>query len=174
MEGRQADLRYSTGMAPRNNVTRLLDSRKVVYTAHELPAEKLSARQAAAHLGVRPERMYKTIVVLRPQRGKPLLALVNAASEVDLKLLARAVGEKKVALATQSEAERITGLQVGGISPLALLGKGFQVVIDETARHQPTIFISGGQRSLNVELSPSALQTLTGAILAPVSRREEE
>lgn len=149
----------------------MLESRKVAYIAHELPPEKLSAREAAAYLGVPPERMFKTIVALRPQRSRPLLALVNAACEVDLKALALAVGEKKVALAAQSEAERLTGLQVGGISPLALLGKGFQTVIDESARGQQTIFLSGGQRGLNLELSPSDLRALTGAGFASISRQ---
>ncbi|MBI3160422.1 MAG: Cys-tRNA(Pro) deacylase [Chloroflexi bacterium] len=157
-------------MPPRNNVTRLLDNRKIPYTAHELPGEKLSAREAAACLGMPPEQIYKSIVSLRPGQGKPILALVNAVSEVDLKSLARAVRDKKVILASQQEAERLTGLQTGGISPLALLGRGFQVIIDDLARQRPTIVISGGQRGLNVELSPADLQTLTSAAFAPISR----
>ena len=52
-------------------------------------------------------------------KGKAILAVVPGPLEVDLKLLAKAVGEKKLAIPTQKEAERLTGLQAGGISPLA-------------------------------------------------------
>ena len=153
-----------------NNVTRLLDQRKIPYTAFELPAEKLGAVEAAGHLGVAPNLVYKTIVVIRQgQQGKPILAVVPGDQEVDLKALASAVGEKKLGLPTQREAERLTGLQAGGISPLALINRGFQVVIDSSAQALAEIYISGGQRGLNIRLAPSALVALTNARFAPVS-----
>lgn len=153
-----------------NNVTRLLDQRKVPYTAHELPAEKLGAIEAAQYLGVDPALMYKTIVVLREGKGKPLLAVVPGDSQVDLKALAQAVGEKKVSLPTEREAERLTGLLAGGISPLALLNRGFQTVLDSSAQAHAQIYISGGQRGLNILLPVAALAELTRASFAPISR----
>lgn len=151
-----------------NNVTRLLDSRRISYTVHELPAEKLGALETARLLGVPAEQVFKTIVVQREGRGKPLLALVPGGSEVDLKALAKTLGEKRLHLPTQREAEQLTGLQAGGISPLALLNRGFQVVIDETAQLFDAIHISGGQRGLNICLSPDALAELTGATFADI------
>ena len=153
----------------RNNITRLLDQRKIEYTAHEFPPEKLSAEEVAGLLKVPPGRVFKTIVVTRVERGKPILAIVPGPREVDLKAVARTVGEKKVQLPTQREAERLTGLQAGGISPLALLNKGFQVLLDSSAREYETIYISGGQRGLNVQLPVEDLMRLTNAQLAPIS-----
>ena len=75
-----------------NNVTRLLDSRKIPYTAFELPAEKLGAVEVALLLDVPPEQVFKTIVVAREGKGKPILALTPGPAEVDLKALAKAVG----------------------------------------------------------------------------------
>jgi len=152
-------------MAIRNNVTRLLDQRKIPYTAFELPPEKLGAIEAAQFLGVTAELVYKTIVVSREGKGMPVLALVPGTSEVDLKLLAKALGDKKLHLPTEKEAEKITGLQAGGISPLALLNRGFQVVLDATAQAHPQIYISGGQRGLNIQLSPYDLVGLTNAVV---------
>jgi Cys-tRNA(Pro)/Cys-tRNA(Cys) deacylase len=157
-------------MAIRNNVTRFLDLRKINYSALELPAEKLGAVEAAQFLGVPTDLVYKTIVVSRETRGKPILALVPGNSEVDLKLLAKALGEKKLQLPTQKEAEQITGLQAGGISPLALLNRGYQVVLDATAQTHPQIYISGGQRGLNIRLSPTDLVRLTNATVCEISR----
>ncbi|MCC6955643.1 MAG: aminoacyl-tRNA deacylase [Anaerolineales bacterium] len=153
-----------------NNVTRLLDARKIPYTAFELPAEKLGAMEAAQHMGAPPEQVYKTIVVTREGKGKPILALVPGPGTVDLKALAKAVGEKKVNLPTERDAERLTGLQAGGISPLALLNRGFEVLIDESAILFDEIYISGGQRGLDIRLPVEALVELTGANLALIAR----
>jgi Cys-tRNA(Pro)/Cys-tRNA(Cys) deacylase len=159
---------------PTNNVTRLLDSRKVVYTAFELPAEKLGALESARLMGVSPDLVYKTIVVTRPKGGKPILAIIPGPREVDLKLLADAAGEKKLSLPTQREAEDLTGLQAGGISPLALINKGFQVFLDQSANQHEQIHISGGQRGLNIRLPVKALIDLTRGRLAAISHESTE
>lgn len=156
-----------------NNVTRLLDARKIPYTAFELPAEKLGALETARQLGVSPEIIFKTIVVKRDRPGKPLLVAIPGNREVDLKALADVLGEKKVHVPTQHEAETLTGLQAGGISPLALINKGFQVIVDQIAAQYEQIHISAGQRGLNVRLPVKALVELTRARLAPVSKPME-
>ncbi len=152
-----------------NNVTRFLDSHGIHYTAFELTNEKRGAVETARLLGVSPDQVFKTIVVVREGRGKPILAVVPGSLEVDLKAVARAMGEKKVDLPTEREAEALTGLQAGGISPLALLNRGFQVIIDETAQLFEEIHISGGERSLNIRLSPLDLAEITGATFADIS-----
>ncbi len=154
----------------KTNVTRLLDQRGIPYTAFELPAEKLGALETARRLGMPPEQVFKTIVVLRPGGGKPILAVVPGTTEVNLKALARAAGEKKLKLATQAEAERLTGLQVGGISPLALLHRPFQVFLDESAMQFEEIHISGGKRGLNIRLPVQALVELSRARVAAIGR----
>ncbi len=155
-------------MPPVTNVTRFLDSRGIKYTAYELPPEKLGALETARLLNVEPGVVFKTIVVTREKASsskgkKPLLVLVPGDSEVDLKALASALDEKKVYLPTEREAEQLTGLQAGGISPLALLNKGFQVVIAASAQAYEEIHISGGQRGLNIRLPVQALIQLTHA-----------
>ena len=155
-----------------NNVTRFLDSRKVSYTAFEMPPEKLGALDVAHLLDLEPDSVFKTIVVTREkptsstQGKKPLLVVVPGPSHLDLKKLASAVNEKKVHLPTEREAEQLTGLQAGGISPLALINKGFQVVIDSSAQNFSEIHISGGQRGLNIRLPVSDLAKLTNAQFA--------
>lgn len=161
-------------MSTPNNVTRLLDAHRVKYAAFDLPEEKLSALETARLLNVEPELVFKTIVVRRDKPKKPLLVLVPAAFSVDLKLLAAAVGEKKVYLPTEREAEEMTGLQAGGISPLALLNRGFQVVLDSSVLHHNEIHISGGKRGLNLRLPVAALQQLTAARVHAVSRLTED
>jgi Cys-tRNA(Pro)/Cys-tRNA(Cys) deacylase len=122
--------------------------------------------ETARLLDVEPASVFKTIVVTRDKPRKPLLVIVPGPSNVDLKLLAAALGEKKVHLPTEREAEQLTGLQAGGISPLALINKGFQVVIDSSAQDFSEIHISGGQRGMNIKLSVNDLVKITNARFA--------
>jgi Cys-tRNA(Pro)/Cys-tRNA(Cys) deacylase len=152
------------------NVTRFLDAHRIRYTAFELPPEKHGALETAHLLDVNPEIVFKTIVVTREGKGKPVLAVVPGSHEVDLKALARALGEKKLHLPSEREAERLTGLQAGGISPLALIQRGFQVVLDSDAQALEVMHISGGQRGLNIRLAPDDLVKLANARYASISR----
>jgi len=157
-------------MTMMNNVTRLLDAHKVKYKAYELPAEKLGAVEAAHMMGVPAEQVFKTIVTTR-QKGKPVLAVIPGPRVVDLKLLAAFLGEKKMHLPSEREAEEITGLHAGGISPLALINQGFQVAIDSAAQGFEQIYISGGQRGLDIRLPVGDLASLTKARFAAISRQ---
>ncbi|MBI5942987.1 MAG: hypothetical protein HY864_01350 [Chloroflexi bacterium] len=154
-----------------NNVTRYLDSRKVKYIAHELPAEKLGALEAALYMDVPPGQVFKTIVITR-EKKKLILAVIPGPRIVDLKLLASFLAEKKVHLPTEREAEELTGLQAGGISPLALIHKGFQVVLDSAAQSFEQIYISGGQRGMDIQLRVDDLVKLTNARVGSVSRED--
>lgn len=156
-------------MTVTNNVTRFLEARKVRFTAHELPLEKLGAVEAAQHMGVPWGQVFKTIVTTR-EKGKPVLAVIPGPRIVDLKLLASYLGEKKMALPTERGAEALTGLQAGGISPLALIDKGFQVVIDSGSQSFDEIYISGGQRGLNIQIRVEDLARLTHARVGDISK----
>jgi Cys-tRNA(Pro)/Cys-tRNA(Cys) deacylase len=153
----------------RNNVTRLLDQRKVWYEPVEYDPSRLhSATEVAAMVGAPPGQVFKTIVVLRDDRGKrPILVIVPGDQEVDLKSVAAGLGEKKLRVAPQREAESLTRLQVGGISALALINRGFDVVLDRSAEQftEDGIYVSAGQRGLNVRIKPADLIALTGARL---------
>jgi Cys-tRNA(Pro)/Cys-tRNA(Cys) deacylase len=151
-----------------NNVTRLLDSRKVKYDLFELPREKLGAEEVARQLGTTPEVVFKSIVITRKTPGKPILAVVPGSAEVDLKKLAKAVGEKKLSPATQKEAESLTRLQTGGISPLALINRGFEIIFHCTLLDHELVHISGGERGLNIRISPRDLQELARGKIADI------
>lgn len=151
-----------------NNVTRFLDSREIPYTTFDLPRKKMGGEETARYLNAPPEIIFKSIVILRKASGKPILAVVPGNSEVNLKKLARAVGEKKVSPATQREAENITRLQAGGISPLALLNHGFEIVISHSVQDHEEIHVSGGELGVNIRLSSHDLIDLTRAKVADI------
>lgn len=161
-------------MEIRNNITRILDANNITYQVFPLPAEKLGAEETAELLNVPVEIVYKTIVALRLKPGKPILAIIPGDRQVDLKALADVLNEKKVTIPTENEAEKLTGLQAGGISPLALINKGFQFILDSQSETQKEIHISGGQRGINIRISVKDMLKLINARVARISRLESE
>jgi Cys-tRNA(Pro)/Cys-tRNA(Cys) deacylase len=89
--------------------------------------------------------------------------MVPADRQLDLKKLAQGVGVKKLKMATYGEAEALTGLQVGGISPLLLVNKGFAIYLDVAARPYTHIYVSAAQKGLNVKVAVKDLLRVTGA-----------
>lgn len=156
-------------MTLKNNITRFLDAKNIPYTAYELTDEKRGAAETARVLDVPPAQIYKSIVLTR-KRGKVILAVTAGSDEVDLKKVAKLLGEKKVFLPTQDEAEKLTGLQAGGISPLALINKGFDILLDDSAHSHEKVHISGGQRNLNIRLKVNDLIGLTRARVGELRR----
>jgi Cys-tRNA(Pro)/Cys-tRNA(Cys) deacylase len=152
-----------------NNVTRLLDSKKIVYRSVETPAEKLGAVETADYLKVPPSMIYKTIVLLREKKGKSILAVVPGDLRVDLKSVAAILGEKKVITATEKEAESLTALKVGGISALALLNRGFEILLDESSANLEEFYISGGMRGLILRMRVDDFRSITAARMAPIA-----
>ena len=162
--------------APKTNAARLLEARGVAHHVRVYDAEGAfhSADEAAGLLGVPGASVLKTLVVLRdaPGRAKPLLVLVPSDRELDLKRLARAVGEKRLRMASQREAEQLTGLKVGGISALAVRSGAFEVLVDASAASWERVHVSAGVRGVDLELAVSDLLAVTGGRLVEMSGHE--
>lgn len=143
---------------------KVLEGKKIPYNVVTFPDDMHDAEAIAALLGVPAEVVYKTLVVMPPAAGrKPLLVMVPADRQLDLKALAAALGAKKIRMATHREAEELTGLQVGGISALALLNRGFDVYLDESAGDKEAVYVSAGKRGINLKVPVAHLIKLTGA-----------
>jgi Cys-tRNA(Pro)/Cys-tRNA(Cys) deacylase len=149
-------------MAKKLNSMRLLDKANVNYEVFEFPSSVHSADGVADHLQVPKSQVYKTLVV-EPSGGKPCLVMVAGDRELDLKKLAASLGEKKVSMASQADAERMTRLKVGGISALALLNRGFKIYLDRPALDLDAIIISAGRRGVNLQLPVQDLIDITNA-----------
>ncbi len=146
----------------KTNAMRALDARHISYTTFTYPDTIHSAKDVAELLGVSPECVYKTLVVLA-DADRRLLVVTPGDHELDMRRVARAVGAKSARMALQRDAERLTGLKVGGISPLALLDKRFEVYIDDSALAFDDLYINGGQRGVNLCLRVADLIAVTRA-----------
>jgi Cys-tRNA(Pro)/Cys-tRNA(Cys) deacylase len=146
----------------KTNAMRLLDNHHIAYKTFTYPDTVHSANEVAPLLGVSADLVFKTLVVLA-DKGRQLLILVPGNRELDLRMVAHSVGAKDARMAPQREAERLTGLKVGGISPLALLDKHFEIYLDASGEKFDELYINGGQRGINVRLRTDDLLTVTKA-----------
>ncbi len=129
------------------------------------------ALEAAEALGVDPNRVLKTLIVAEEKQLRNLaVGIIPANRSLNLKAMAAALGVKKVVMAPPAAAERSTGYVTGGISPLGQRRK-LPTVIDGGVIEAATVFVSGGQRGLELELKPEDLIKLTNAVLADISQR---
>ena len=158
-------------MARKLNAERLLQQRRIPFTTLRYDASRFhDAEAVAALLGVASAEVYKTLVLESPAGGKPLLALIAADRSLDLKRLAALAGQRKLRLAERSRAEKLTGMQIGGISALALVHHNWPVWLDEAASEHEELHLSAGERGLQLRVATSALVQLTRACVAAISR----
>jgi Cys-tRNA(Pro)/Cys-tRNA(Cys) deacylase len=129
----------------------------VPFSLHPYPHDPRATafgEEAAAALGVPPERIFKTLIATVD--GSLVCGVVPVSGRLDLKALAAAVGSKRAELADPATAARATGYVVGGISPIGQRSR-LPVVIDESAGRYPTVYVSAGRRGLQLELAPADL-----------------
>jgi Cys-tRNA(Pro)/Cys-tRNA(Cys) deacylase len=147
----------------KTNAARLLDSAGIHYELREYEVDEndLSAPHVAAMVGMPPEQVFKTLVA-RGDRTGVLLASIPANTELDLKALANASGNKKVELVAMKEVLPLTGYIRGGVSPVGTR-KPYPLYLDETADIWDIISVSAGQRGCQMLLAPDDLVRATGA-----------
>lgn len=140
-------------MQDKTNAMRMLDAKKLAYSAHRYGDGKtaLQGTEVAALLGIDPAKVFKTLVTVGASRAHYVF-MVPVAEELDLKKAAAAVGEKSVAMIMQKELLPLTGYVHGGCSPIGMK-KQFTTVIHETAENFDTIVFSGGRIGLQIEMS---------------------
>jgi Cys-tRNA(Pro)/Cys-tRNA(Cys) deacylase len=142
----------------------------VTHQVHHIdhdPRVTTYGREAAEALGVDPDRVFKTLVCA--VKARLVVAVVPVTGELDLKALASTLGVKTADLADSGTAERATGYVVGGISPIGQKRR-LPTLIDQSVTRWDSVFISGGRRGLEIELTPADLVAVTKGRLAAIGR----
>ena len=135
---------------------------------HDPNAESFGL-EAAEKLGLDPDVVFKTLMArLDDDRGELVVGVVPVAYQLDLKALARAAGAKRARMAVVADAERSSGFVAGGISPFGQK-RPVRTFVDETAEICDTMYVSGGQRGLDIGVSPADLIAALGAVVAPLA-----
>jgi Cys-tRNA(Pro) deacylase len=148
--------------APSTPATRLLRERGVAYTEHLYRYEERGGtRVSARELGVDEHAVVKTLV-MEDEAGEPLVVLMHGDREVSTKALARQIGRRSVQICKPEVANRHSGYQVGGTSPIGTR-KAMPVFVERTILDLPRVYVNGGSRGFLVGLAPADL----AGLLAP-------
>ena len=152
----------------KTNVARLLDKAGVTYELipYEVDESNLSAVHVASSLGEDVEQVFKTIV-LRGDRTGHFVCIIPGEHEVDLKMAAKASGNKKCELLPLKELLPVTGYIRGGCSPIGMK-KRFPTYIHSTCLDYPYIYVSAGVRGLQLKISPQDIIHAAQAEVCPL------
>lgn len=153
---------------PKTNAMRILETLKVPYTMHTYdPGGEIDGISVAKKLGQNKEQVFKTLVT-KGRSGEHYVFVIPVAEELDLKAAAHSVSEKSVEMIHVKDIQKVTGYIRGGCSPLGMK-KQFRTVIDESAKAQPTVIVSGGKIGFQMELTPENLANSIGAAFALIT-----
>ena len=155
-------------MSKTTRATQALAKAGVTFTVHTYEYDPNTERiglQAAEAIGEEPHRVLKTLMA--EVDGRPVCVVVPSDREVSMKKLAAAFGGKSAAMMKPAAAEKATGYVVGGISPFGQK-KTVPTAIEAAAMDEPLVYMNGGQRGLQVRLSPSDAKAVLNAIIASV------
>lgn len=132
------------------------------------PSHSSYGLEAAEKLSVAPARVFKTLVV-KLDRNELAVGVVPVTSQLNMKMMAKALGSKKAAMADAAEVQRSTGYVLGGVSPLGQK-KRLKTVIDSSSIEWDSLYVSAGRRGLEIQLNPQDLQSLTQAVFADIKQ----
>jgi Cys-tRNA(Pro)/Cys-tRNA(Cys) deacylase len=160
-------------VAHKTNAARLLDQLAIRYELreYEIDPEDLAAETVAAEIGLPPEQVFKTLVA-RGDRNGICMAVIPGNTELDLKALAMASGDRKIQLVPVKELQGLTGYIRGGVTALAAK-KDYLVYVDETIELFDTISISAGIRGMQILITSDDYLLATKARLAPLAQSKK-
>ena len=153
----------------KTNAARLLDAASIEYELipYEVDETNLGAQHIADQLGENIEQVFKTLILQGDKTGH-LVCVIPGAEEVDLKKAAKVSGNKKVDLIPMKELLPTTGYIRGGCSPIGMK-RPFPTFFHTTCNDFEYIYVSAGQRGLQLKMTPSDLVTFVGATVADLT-----
>ena len=155
-------------MSKTTRATQMLTKAGIAFTTvtydYDPNADRIGL-QAAEAIGEPPHLVLKTLMA--ELDGKPVCVVVPSDREVSMKKLAAAFGGKSASMMKPADAERATGYHVGGISPFGQK-KQVPTAIEAEAMAHAHVYVNGGQRGLQVRLSPRDAQAALKAVIAPL------
>jgi Cys-tRNA(Pro)/Cys-tRNA(Cys) deacylase len=152
----------------------LVKKKKINHTIHEychdtsvVSSGESYGQEAADKIGVAPEQVFKTLVVMVDNK-ELVVAVLSVSSMLSMKRIAKVAKAKKAVMANKQDVERSTGYVLGGVSPLGQK-KRLRTFIDNNAESFTTMFVSAGKRGLEIELTPVDLAQLLSAQFSELS-----
>lgn len=141
----------------KTNAARLLDKAKINYELipYEVDESDLSAIHVAKQLNEPIEQLFKTLI-LKGDKSGYFVCIIPGAEELDLKLAAKVSGNKSCQMILMKDLLSVTGYIRGACSPIGMKKK-YPTYIHSTCENFESIYISAGQRGLQIKIAPNDL-----------------
>ena len=157
----------------KTNAMRILDAKKISYQMMMYDQEdgKIDGISVAGKINREPKEVYKTLVTQGKSNGIHVF-VIPVEEELDLKKAAKAASEKKVEMVAVKDIQKLTGYIRGGCSPIGMK-KVYPTFIDESAENLSSMIVSGGRIGLQIEISPTHLQSITNGQLVHIVKEKD-
>ena len=158
----------------KTNAVRLLERLGVPHElrAYEVDENDLAAESVAAKIGMPAEQVFKTLVA-RGEKSGVVLAVIPGNLQLDLKALAKAIGDRKADTVPLKDVQPLTGYIRGGVTALACK-KDYPVFVDELMELYEVVSISAGVRGLQILMSPADYLRVVNGKIAGISKEKED
>lgn len=158
----------------KTNAMRILENEGIQYDVRTFKMGKthIEGQEVAKLIDASPEQVFKTLVFINND-GDPYVFVIPVEGNLNMKHAAQAVKEKKLHLLPLQDLTKVTGYIRGGCSPVCMKHL-YPTVIDQSAEQQDTIFVSGGQRGVQMEVHVQDLVKVTNATLADVANHHTD
>lgn len=155
----------------KTNAMRMLDRQKIKYNVntYEISDEHMDGTEVAHKVGIEDKYVYKTLV-LENSHHQHFVFIISVSETLDMKAAANAVNEKKLQLMPLDELKNVTGYIRGGCSPIGMK-KQFQTIVDQQATCIDSLYISGGERGVQIEMTVDDLIKITNAKVLNVTHQ---
>ncbi|MDH9161989.1 MULTISPECIES: Cys-tRNA(Pro) deacylase [Staphylococcus] len=152
----------------KTNAMRILDRQNIQYgvNRYKVSEKHMSGEDVAASVGVDIELIYKTLV-LENTNHDHFVFIIPVNDSLDMKSAAQVINEKKLHLMPLDDLKKVTGYVRGGCSPIGMK-RLFPTIIDQQAVNLNEIYVSGGERGMQINIAVKELIEATQAKVAPV------
>ena len=151
-------------------VIEILDRLAVPYEIIEIDPELSDTARFCERYGFPPAQTCNTILVAsRKGPKKQAACVVLADTRLDVnKRVRNLLGVSKASFATAEEMTALTGMEVGGVTPVGLPA-GLPLYVDERVMHPAWVILGGGGRSIKIKTTPAVLRELGAEVITDLA-----
>jgi Cys-tRNA(Pro) deacylase len=155
---------------------RALEETGISYEAHAQSHKQYTSAGVAEEQGVPVAQVVKAMIVQRsvrqPGQGEFAVVVIPGDRRLSLKKAGTVLGDKGTRLAAERDVVRVTGFQVGSVSPLGFRRDDIAGYVDRQVLDLPQVIISAGRPDAGLALSPEGMVRAMAAQVADLCEDE--
>ena len=149
-------------MSDATPVTRALTAMAIPHRLFRHPGPVRSLEQAAEERNQQPEQVVRSLL-FRLAEDDFVMVLIAGPQQVSWRALRRYLNQPRLTTASKEEVKRVTGYELGAVSPFGLPGP-VRILVDESVLQPQEVSIGSGERGATVILRTGDLVRALGDV----------